>query len=268
MIGAIVFRETRGAFKTLIILCAFMIIYSAGSIAIYPAYRSMIGEQTAQGFAQNPYFQGLVGGRGSLLDVRGYISAELILFWTIVVGMFVAYMSVSFVAGDFENRYMDIVLSKPVSRRLYLIEKFIAMTIISMILSIITAFGMIAGLSGIGSLDQLSAQTALLTFIGVIPVLMVIAALSILVSVVFRKVRTGMGVGFAFVFAQIFMRLFGTFSKDLELLKTLSIFQYWDYVSVLFDNVFKVVDFIGLTILSFLILVGSIFVFERSDIPT
>jgi hypothetical protein len=97
---------------------------------------------------------------------------------------------------------------------------------------------------------------------------MVITAVGILSSVAFQKVKAGMGIGFAFVFAQIFMRTFGTLSKNLELLKTTSIFEYWDYGSVIFDNIFKVIDFIGLTVLSILILAASILALQRKDIPT
>jgi hypothetical protein len=96
---------------------------------------------------------------------------------------------------------------------------------------------------------------------------MVIAAVSILAAVKFQKIRTGMGISFAFVFAQLFMRTFGSFSRSFELMKAISIFEYWDYTSVVFDNVFKATDFIGLTVVSVLILIAGVFVFERKDIP-
>jgi ABC-2 type transport system permease protein len=222
-----------------------------------------------QGFLDNPVFKSFTGGRSiSYMEVKGFISFEFFVTWTILVGMFIAYLSVAMVAGDFENRYMDILLSKPITRRRYLIEKFTAMTVISLILTLTVALGLIVGLSGIGSLNELPAQTVLLALIGAIPILMVITAVGILSSVAFQKVKAGMGIGFAFVFAQIFMRTFGTLSKNLELLKTTSIFEYWDYGSVIFDNIFKVIDFIGLTVLSILILAASILALQRKDIPT
>jgi ABC-2 type transport system permease protein len=222
-----------------------------------------------KGFLENPVFKSFTGGRSiSYMEVTGFISLEFFMTWTILTGMFIAYLSVSMVAGDFENRYMDILLSKPISRRRYLTEKFIAITIISLILILTAAIGLIAGLSSIGSLNELPAEAVLLSLMGALPILMIIATIGMLSSVTFHKTKAAMGIGFAFVFAQIFMRTFGTLSKDLELLKTTSIFEYWDYSSVIFDNIFKVADFIGLIIVAILVFVASIFVLQRKDIPT
>jgi hypothetical protein len=55
-------------------------------------------------------------------------------------------------------------------------------------------------------------------------------------------------------------------ARYLELMKTTSIFEYWDYSSVIFDNVFKATDFVGLTLLSILILVASIFMLQRNSL--
>jgi ABC-2 type transport system permease protein len=360
MIGRIVFREIRAAWKILLMFCLLMIIYSAGIVAMFPFYRSSLTEEleganrvnielpnepqgnitltwdsldnatgymvlednrssmltakikytgnetnitfqkdftekryyavmallegasdpvlvgivTTEGsdpfkeLLENPFYKSFTGGRSiSMLEVKGFITLEFFMLWTILAGMFIAYISVSIVAGDFENRYMDILLSKPISRRQYLAEKFATMSIISLILALTASLGIITGLSYTNSLNELSPQTVLLSLVGGLPVLMVIAAVSILVAVKFQKIRTGMGISFAFVFAQLFMRTFGSFSRSLELMKAISIFEYWDYTSVVFDNVFKAADFIGLTIVSVLILIASILVFERKDIP-
>jgi len=51
-------------------------------------------------------------------------------------------------------------------------------------------------------------------------------------------------------------------------MKTISLFNYWDYLSVIIDGLFKTVDFIGLTILAIVLLIIGIWVFEKKDIPT
>ena len=77
-----------------------------------------------------------------------------------------------------------------------------------------------------------------------------------------------MGITFAFVFAEFFLYTFGSFSKNLEWMKTISIFNYWDYSSVIIDNLFKAGDFILLAVLAIVLIIIGIRIFEKKDIPT
>ena len=218
---------------------------------------------------ENPVYKSFAGGRSiSMLEVKGFITLEFFILWTMLAGMFIAYLSVSIVAGDFENKHMDIWLSKPITRRRYLAEKFAAMTIISVIMSLAAALGLIAGLSSINGLSELSAHATLISVMTGLPVLMVIAAVGTLSAVGFQKVRAGMGISFAFVFAQLFLRTFGSFSKDLELMKAISVLTYWDYSAAIFDTMFKVGDFALTIVVSLLIIAAAIWVFKKKDIPT
>jgi ABC-2 type transport system permease protein len=218
---------------------------------------------------ENPVYKSFAGGRSiSMLEVKGFITLEFFILWTMLAGMFIAYLSVSIVAGDFENRQMDIWLSKPITRRRYLAEKFATMIIISLIMSLAAALGLIAGLSSINSLNELSAYATLISVMSGLPVLMVIAAVGTLSAVSFQKVRAGMGFSFAFVFAQLFLRTFGSFSKDLELMKAVSVFTYWDYSAAIFDTTFKVGDFALISVVSLSIVAAAIWVFKKKDIPT
>jgi len=217
---------------------------------------------------ENPVYKSFAGGRSiSMLEVKGFITLEFFILWTMLAGMFIAYLSVSMVAGDFESRHMDIWLSKPITRQRYLAEKFAAMIIICLIMSLTAALGLIAGLSSINSLDELSAYATLISVMAGLPVLMVIAAVGTLSAISFQKVKAGMGVSFAFVFAQLFLRTFGSFSKDLELMKAVSVLTYWDYSAAIFDTVFKVSDFALVIVVSLLIIAAAIWVFKKKDIP-
>jgi ABC-2 type transport system permease protein len=217
---------------------------------------------------ENPVYKSFAGGRSiSMLEVKGFITLEFFILWTMLAGMFIAYLSVSIVAGDFENRHMDIWLSKPITRQRYLAEKFAALAIISSIMSLTATLGLTIGVASINSLNELSAYATLISVLAGLPILMVIAAVGILSAVGFQKMKAGMGVSFAFVFAQLFLRTFGSFSKDLEVMKAVSVFTYWDYSTAIFDTVFRVNDFALIITVSLLILAAAIWVFKKKDIP-
>jgi ABC-2 type transport system permease protein len=217
---------------------------------------------------KNPVYAGFTGGRNiNMLEVKGFITLEFFSLWWMLAGLFVAYLSVSVIASDSENKRMDVMLSTPISRRRYLLEKFSAMSSIALFSVLVAIAGLAGGLTDIDALDQISAETIFLSLLGSLPFLMVIAAVGMLTAVFFQKVRVGMGITFAFVFAEFFLYTFGSFSKSLEWMKTISIFNYWDYSSVIIDDLFKAGDFILLTILAIVLLIIGIWVFEKKDIP-
>jgi len=227
------------------------------------------GEDPFQKLMQNPAYAGFTGGRKiSMLEVKGFITFEFFSWWWMLAGLFIAYLSVSVIASDFENKRMDVMLSTPISRRRYLLEKFSAMSIIALFTILVAIVGLAGGLANINALGEFPAEAVFLSLVGCLPFLMVIAAVGMLTAVLFQKVRVGMGITFAFVFAEFFLFTFGNFSKSLEWMKTISIFKYWDYSSVIIDDLFKTGDFILLAVLAIALIIIGIWVFEKKDIPT
>jgi ABC-2 type transport system permease protein len=222
-----------------------------------------------QDLINNPAYSGLTGGRSiSMLEPKGFITLEFFSWWWMLAGLFIAYLSVSVIANDFENKRMDVMLSTPISRRRYLLEKFSAMSIIALLIILVAIGGLAGGIANINALNEFSAETLFLSLIGCLPFLMVISAVGIFTAILFQKVRVGMGITFAFVFAQFFMYTFGNFSKSLEWIKMVSIFNYWDYPSAIFDSLFKAGDFVILAAVAIVIIILSIWVFKKKDIPT
>lgn len=239
-------------------------------------FPSLIGiDSTGEGF--NPYqelldspgYSGFTGGRSiDITQVRGFISLELFSWIWILTGMFMAYFSVSSVTSDFEKKRMDLIFSTPMSREQYIIEKFIALSIISLIFTLMTALGLMAGVAGIGEADSLPHATSFLSVFSMQTFLMIIAAFGIFLGMIFRGGKAGMGINIAFVFSSFIFLTIAGISESLSALKYMSIMHYWDYNSMLIDDVFNVGYFLGLLVASLLILVGAIYIFKKRDIPT
>jgi ABC-2 type transport system permease protein len=228
-----------------------------------------VGEDPFQDLLDNPAYSGFTGGRSiSMIEPKGFLTLEFFSWWWMLAGLFVAYQSVSVIANDFENKRMDVMLSTPISRRRYMLEKFFAMSAIALFIILVAIGGLAGGIANINALNEFSAESVFLSLIGCLPFLMVIAAVGMLAAVIFQKTRVGMGVTFAFVFAEFFLYTFGNFSASLEWMKAVSIFTYWDYSSVIFDSLFKAGDFAILAAVAIVIIIIGIRVFEKKDIPT
>jgi len=227
------------------------------------------GEDPFQELLKNPAYAGLTGGRNiSMLEVKGFVALEYYSWSWMLTGLYIAYLSVSLIASDFENKRMDVMFSTPISRRRYLLEKFTAMSAIALVIILVQIAGLTWGLASISALNEFSANAVLLSLVGSLPFLMTIAAVGIATAVLFQKGRTGMGITFAFVFAEFFLYTFGGFSKSLEWMKTISIFKYWDYFSVIIDGLFKTGDFLILALLAIALIIVTTRLFQKKDIPT
>ena len=221
------------------------------------------------GYMNSPIYAGFTGGRNiSLIELKGFLTMEFFSFWWILAGLFIAYMSVSAITGDFEGKRMDLIFSTPISRETYILEKFTAMSVISIVIMVVASFGLIGGIASIGSSSELESRTVVTALTGCVPFFMVIAAFSILTAVIFQKTRVGMGVSFAFVIGAFFLYTIGGYSESLEWMKSLSIMSYWDYYAAIFDEVFKIDDFVGLFVTSLVVIGLAILIFKKKDIPT
>lgn len=220
-------------------------------------------------YMNSPIYAGFTGGRNiSMLEVKGFLTMEFFSFWWILAGLFLAYMSVSAITGDFEGKRMDLIFSTPISRETYILEKFTAMSVISIAIMVVSALGLIGGIASIGSSSEFESRTVVTALVGCVPFFMVIAAFSILTAVIFQKTRAGIGVSFAFVIAGFLLYTVGGYSESLKWMKSLSIMSYWDYYAAIFDGVFKMGDFFRLFITSLVVIGLAILIFKKKDIPT
>ncbi|MBU6997702.1 MAG: ABC transporter permease subunit [Theionarchaea archaeon] len=220
-------------------------------------------------YMNNPIYAGFTGGRHmNLLEAKGFIVVEFFSFWWILAGLFIAYVSVSTITGDFEGKRMDLIFSTPISRERYILEKFTAMSVMSLVIILVAATGLISSIAAMELSSEFDSKTAISALIGCLPLLMTLAAFGMLTAVIFQKTRVGIGVAFAFVIGGFLLNTFGGYSESLEWMKSLSIMNYWDYYSVIFDSVFKMGDFVGLFIAAFMLIGLTILIFRKKDIPT
>jgi ABC-type transport system involved in multi-copper enzyme maturation permease subunit len=221
-----------------------------------------------QELLDNPGYSGFTGGRNiDFSEIRGFLSLELFSWLWILVGMFMAYFSVSSITGDFEKKRMDLIFSTPLSREQYIIEKFLALSAVSFIIILAGAAGLISGVSAIGATSELDPATSFLSIFSMQTFLMIIAAFGIFLAMIFRGGKAGMGINIAFVFSSFIFLTIAGLLKALSGLKYVSIIHYWDYNSMLLDGNFNTGYFVGLLIASIFILIVGIYIFKKRDIP-
>jgi ABC-type transport system involved in multi-copper enzyme maturation permease subunit len=218
---------------------------------------------------ENPVYKSMAGGRVvSMSDIKGFISLEFFSWWILLAGLFLGYISVSNITEDFEGKRMDLIFSQPISRERYLIEKFCTTAAITTISVLWAALLMAGAVMSIGKSDELSTGIIFMALIGSIPMFLVIQAFGFLTSVQFKSSRIGIGFIFLFILIEYIFFITSGLAKQYESLQYLSIMHYWDYDGILFDEIFNFGNFIGLFVFAVILLIFSIIIFKKSDIPT
>jgi len=216
-----------------------------------------------------PYFRAFTAGRPDVdfRYIEGFLSVELYSWWFLLVGLYLAYISVNGVTDDYEERRLDILFSNPISRRRFLTEKFLVLSFYTFVLLFVSAVVLIGSLHSVGELEKFGVWTALATMLGSWPLFLVVIAFSMLFAVKFKRSRTAVGLSLMIALVMYALHIAGNMVDALEWVTTFTILSYWDYNSVLLDEIFKTEHFLGLIILALIIFVAAILIFEREDIP-
>ncbi len=201
----------------------------------------------------------------SMADMEGFISIEVYSWWILLVGVYLAYLSVKSVTTDFEEDRLDILLSSSVSRKGYLLEKFSALSLFVIFMHVIVGLMIMLSVYSVGETPSISYLIAMLI---AVPMFMVIIAVSMFFAVLFKRSRTAVGVSFGVILVQFGLFATGHLVESLEPVHTFTISHYWDYNSVLLDGVVYPWHLVLLTAIAIIFLVASMKIFQKSDVPS
>lgn len=202
-----------------------------------------------------------------LTDIRGFISMMWDMWWILIITLFLGYISANSISKDFEENRMDIILSKPISRRQYFLEKFSILAIFMLAFLTVIGFTMIASVGSLGELNRVSSSALLLSTLLSWPVFLVIIAASLLGAVYFKDSRKSVGFSLLVILSQFGINIVGNMSEALEYLRPYTILSYWDHEEMLFSEAYSIGNFIFMLALTLIIIIIAVFSFERKDIP-
>ncbi|MBS3781781.1 MAG: ABC transporter permease subunit [Candidatus Thermoplasmatota archaeon] len=216
---------------------------------------------------ETPYFRMFTAGREDMRidEIEGYLSVELYSWWILLVGVYLSFLSVKSVTGDYEEGRMDIIFSTPLSRKEYLLQKFSALALFSLALVVLS--GLILTLSVYSVGEGFRLNPFLVSIVISWPMLLVIIAVSIFLAVLFKSSRMAVGATFAVILVQYALFMAGHMVESLESVLPFTISYYWDYNSVLLDGVVHLWDLVLLILVAFILFFGSLVLFENRDIP-
>lgn len=225
--------------------------------------RELVGMET--NFERRTAFQEIWGIDYG--DIQGFLSLLWSTWWVLLIGLYIGYISVNVITKDYEEDRMDLILSKPISRKQYLLEKFMVVSLYTLSVLVIIGLLLIVSVASVGELDSVSSYGLMSSSLLSWPVFLVMISVSMLAGVYLESSRKAVGVSFIFILTQYGINMVGDLTEGLEYLKTYTIINYWDYESALFGEAVSAFDVVFLFVLSALLVGSALMIFERKDIP-
>ncbi len=213
------------------------------------------------------FYRMFTAGRADVTfqEMEGFMSVELYSWWILLVGVYLSYLSVKSITEDYEERRMDVIFSTPIPRKQYILEKFSALALFTLILVSLSGSMLMLSVRAVGEPGGWEFLVSLLISW---PMLMVIIAFSMLFAVVTQSSRKAVGGSFAVILIQYALFMAGHMVESLEPVLPFTISYYWDYNSVLLDGVvypWQILLLLGLVVAAF---AATLKVFQNSDIPS
>lgn len=210
-------------------------------------------------------FAGTTAGDADVLSLKWFILIEFYSYMLLVIAMYLAYLASGLVAKDVENKTADLFLSTPIPRWRYVLEKFLAISVISVLMALVVTGAIWLGVASAGS-DEVSFMDVLATNVAAIPLMLAFASFSLVFSILLDEQKKAMGASFAFIFLTYAFHLGANISEDLEALKGWLPFNYVDFANSMVNATVDAGDAAILLLVTAGVLLLSLALFERKEI--
>ncbi len=231
---------------------------------VYPLIQGL--EEINQ-LLESPVFQALVPNLGELdyTSPAGFLGVEFFTWAPLVLAVFGVMYGLGIVAGEEDQGTLDILLSTPVPRWLVIIEKYLALIVVVLLIMAMTWVGIAVAVVLTPDLAISLGRLAEAIFY-MLPVTLLMATLALFLSTVLRSRGQAGGIAAAFIVASYFLNSLGAMAPDtVGRFRWLSFYNYYDAAAVLKNGLIWG-DFLLLSAVTLVLLVLSIFFFERRDL--
>ncbi len=237
---AIFRNESKQLYRGSIVLVGVFALFSTLYFSIFPDFAAdaEAAEEVMDAFPESlmDFF-----GIEAIHTIEGFIAAEIYaFFWTILVGVYFAYVSAGMIAGDVENRKMDLTLSYPISRESVLAQK-VAALLVPLTLLNVGVFSIVY--AGAWLIDEPFNPIALaMVHLLSVPYLLVCAGMGLVLSVIVDRARTAQGAALGLVFMLWLVEGVSNIDQEYEWIGYFTPSRYYDQTAILVHEEYAFFD--------------------------
>ena len=208
---------------------------------------------------------GMGGDARLLTSTEGWIVIIFATEATLILSVYAVMAGLNIAANEEQAGIMDIALSLPISRTQFIVEKFIAFALISLIIILCCIIFPVAAIAALNMETDIGKIIA--SLLNVYPGLLLITAVTTLLTVVIRRRAAAIGLAAAFVIGSYVINIIGQAASGAlaTLLQNLSFFHHVNGEDVVLDtfNPLTPLALLGAVLICFAL---SVVMFNRRDI--
>jgi ABC-2 type transport system permease protein len=229
-------RELKRNLKSLIIWSIVLSGLIILTLSIYPQFAEQQKEMTKLLEAYPESIKKAFGmNELNMGDLMGFYGVEIYMMTTLLGSIYSAILASNILAKEENEKTIEFLLSKPVTRSRIVTEKLLAVLVNILIFNVVSAIASIIGFQFAKDPD-VPTDTFSLLIAATILLHLTFGAIAFMLSSLMKKTRNILSVSLGIVLAAYFMNVMAGISEDLEFLKYISPFKYVDAASIINDN--------------------------------
>lgn len=242
-------------------------------VLIWPEFEPII--QEFQTFLENPLYQALLGEGAIQLGItsfEGLISMEMFIVSDIIFIGFILAFGTLIIAREADSGTLDIILSYPVPRWKFLLQKFLAFITVTLAFPILV--WLITTLSASSYNITFNDEAFLVSLFGRWLLYMTLTSIAILCSIVFMDSTktigsSGLILGGSFILERIGGLVRPASAETADILQGISLFHYLDGPTVMNNMMnnegFPLGELLIILLIGFLALLVSLILFQKRE---
>jgi ABC-2 type transport system permease protein len=224
-------------------------------------------EQIAKSFP--PALLQLFGAQdaATLATPEGFVTYGFFGYSLLILAVYAVIAGLGVTANEEDAGIMDVLLSLPVPRWRVVLEKLAAYMLIMVAIIAVSFLGLLLGAQMSPVMREVNLARLAEGTLNMIPSSLLMIALTTFVAAVVRRKGTATGIAAAFIVGSYFVDFLGKAASESALanVRAVSFFSYYDPQAVLVNGL-NVGDFALLLAITALLVVGSVWAFQRRDV--
>ena len=214
----------------------------------------------------SPAYTAFLGhlGMGDLSTWNGMFYMYCFIWLEMIMVFLVIFFPSRMITTEVDKKTLDMMLSLPIPRWRFLLEKFLVYLTYNLLYPIIILF--ISYLSTTLMGEQMDYTLLTYSLIGIWMLFFALGAVSLLCGALFLESRKALGVSAFLILAMYIIVRIGGMVESLKVLKYFSIFNYMAAGNILESGVFPVIDFFVLLGVGIVALVASLWIFQKREL--
>lgn len=260
-------RELIRNSKSTILWTSILLAYNVGMLLLYP---SMVGAlKNKVDVLMELFSKGMISAFGldrvSISEMLGFYNTYCYLLVTILGGIFAVMQGISVLSKEEDEKTIEFLLSKPISRNKIVTEKILAVLTNLVILNTIISVISFIAIEFVKS-ENYNRKTLLLLFVAPLLMQVVFAAIGLIISVFVTKARINFPTGVGIVLGCYFISVITSITSKADLLKYFTPFKYVDGADIINTQSFEPPYLVIMAIVTVACIVATYICYNKKDI--